>query len=337
MSSVEPGEPGAPGAAAGVPQAFAGLLVPGPSGPREAWLARPYPQLLRGPNHTWWRPAVSLAVVLGALLVVLLGYWTTMAAIWATKGGAVPTEAEYDSWAASPTGVLLVNLLLAALIPVAQLGVWAGHGWRPRWVASVTGGVRWVWLVRCAVIALVVMVIANGLLLLFTGGAELSPEQRAGSYVLVVLATTPLQAAGEEYFFRGWLSQTIGSLVPRAGAGALLAAVVSATTFAYAHGQQDLWLFADRLCFGLVSSWLVWRTGGLEASITLHAAFNLVAFAYSVFTGQVGAMLTASETDSQSVLVDTVILLIGAAAIDLMARRLRIARLFRPPLRSWGG
>jgi membrane protease YdiL (CAAX protease family) len=296
---------------------------------------RPYPQLLRGPNHAWWRSLVSLAVVLGAFLVLLLGFWVTMAAVWAIRGGGPPTEAEYDAWAASPAGVLLVNLLLAGLIPVAHLGVWAGHGWRPRWLGSVLGGVRWIWLTRCAVISLVVMVIANGIVLILAGGAELRPEQRAGSYAVVVLATTPLQAAGEEYFFRGWLSQTIGALVPRAGAGALLAAVVSATAFAYAHGQQDPWLFADRLLFGLVSSWLVWRTGGLEASITLHAAFNLVAFAYSVLTGQVGAMLTVSEADPLSVVIDTVILLVGAAAIDLTARRLRIVRLFRPPLRSW--
>lgn len=322
------------GAAGPVPHTLTGPLVPG-AGPREAWLARPYPQLLRGPNHAWWRPVLSLVIALGSSLVVLVAFWITMAGMWATQADTPPSEAQYNDWAASPIGVLTTNVLLACLIPVSQLAVWGGHGWRPRWVASIAGGVRWVWLIRCSVVVVIVMVVANGGLLLAAGGVEFSPEHRALTYALVVLATTPLQAAGEEYFFRGWLSQAIGSLVPRAGAGALLAAVVSATVFAYAHGQQDPWLFTDRLLFGLVASWLVWRTGGLEASIALHAGFNVVAFTYSVLTGGVSDMLTVTEAEPISVLVDAVILLIGAAAIDVAARRLRIGRLFHPPVRGW--
>ena len=62
---------------------------------------------------------------------------------------------------------------------------------------------------------------------------------------------------------------------------------MSATLFALAHGGQEPALFADRFAFGVVASWLVWRTGGLEASIALHAANNLVSLGYTASTGSV--------------------------------------------------
>ena len=71
----------------------------------------------------------------------------------------------------------------------------------------------------------------------------------------------------------------------------MLAALVTATLFALAHGAQDPWLFADRLLFGVVASWLAWRTGGLEAPIALHAANNLVSLGYTAVEGTLSESL----------------------------------------------
>ncbi|MFN8082323.1 MAG: CPBP family intramembrane glutamic endopeptidase [Kineosporiaceae bacterium] len=229
----------------------------------------------------------------------------------------------------------MTNLVLAALILVAQAAVWGGHGWRPRWLASIGGGIRWAWLVTSYLVCLLVMLIADAALLAFDGGLTWRPQSQAGLYVVIVLATTPLQAAGEEYLFRGWMAQAIGAWIPRAGVGAGVAALVSSSLFALAHGQQDPWLFADRFVFGLAASWLVWRTGGLEASIAMHGANNLIAFAYSVASGQLAEMLDATSSSPESFLVDLVLIVLTAVLLDRLARRRALPRLFHPPMRAW--
>jgi membrane protease YdiL (CAAX protease family) len=209
-----------------------------PAGPAEAWVPRPYPQLLRGPGHRWWRPLAGLGVLL-ALVAGLLVTATLVAAVVAvaTGGGdAEATEQQFESWSITPAGFLVTNLFLASFIALAQVAVWAGHGWRPRWVASVVPGLRWRWTATAAAVTAIVYVPLTAAFVLLSeeGG---TPERDAALLLLIVLLTTPLQAAGEEYLCRGWLTQAIGSVVPRAVVGAVLAAVVSAGVFALAHGQ----------------------------------------------------------------------------------------------------
>ena len=161
-----------------------GTALPGPA---EAWRARPYSQMLRGPNHAWWRPLVSTLVVGLWLIGLVVAFGVLLAAAMATSGvlgpDDAPSRAQLDEWGASPSGLLLINLSLALLIPIAQSAVWAGHGWRPRWVASVTGGVRWVWLVRCYLASLVVLVVVNGVLVAIDGGLGEIAAGTSGRFV----------------------------------------------------------------------------------------------------------------------------------------------------------
>ncbi|TMM46646.1 CPBP family intramembrane metalloprotease, partial [Cutibacterium acnes] len=70
-------------------------------------------------------------------------------------------------------------------------------------------------------------------------------------------------------------------------AGCWTSVVVSALVFAFMHGTQNAWLFADRFAFGLLAGWLVIVTGGLEAGVAAHVVNNLFAFGYAVFLGGV--------------------------------------------------
>ena len=89
----------------------------------------------------------------------------------------------------------------------------------------------------------------------------------------VILLVVPLQAAAEEYVFRGYLQQAIGRWL-RHPAFAILLPV---PLFVLGHLYDPLGQAAVGL-FAVVAGWLTWRTGGLEAAIALHVVNNLSAF-----------------------------------------------------------
>jgi membrane protease YdiL (CAAX protease family) len=97
-------------------------------------------------------------------------------------------------------------------------------------------------------------------------------------FVIVIVLLTPLQAAGEEYAFRGYLTQAFGGLFRNRVA----AVVIPAVLFALAHGAQDAPVFVDRLAFGLVAGILVVATGGLEAGIAMHVLNNFLAYGFAL-------------------------------------------------------
>lgn len=307
------------------PDAYgSGYGYPPPTAPR------PYTQVLRGARHRWWRPLVSLAVVVGGVVLGLVV--TTIAFL---VGVAVdPAVSVADL--ARPDGLgllisrwwafLVNNLFLAWLIPVAVLAVWAGHAWRPRWVVSVVGRVRWAWLGLASLVSLGFFGVATGLSFVLDPATRFDPEPQAAVILVVVLLTTPLQAAGEEFLFRGWLSQAVGSWFARPLAGALVAGAVSASFFALAHGSQGPFLFADRFAFGVVASVLAWRTGGLEAGIAAHALNNMVIFVPVVLTGQLASALDPGDATALQLGVDVVVLALLVLVLDALARRRGLVR-----------
>ena len=207
---------------------------------------------------------------------------------WATTAG----DQQYQDYFAKafafelPIGMLSVNIGLAALIPIAWGLMAAVHHMRPRWLSSVQPRIRWRYLLACAAIAAVVL---NGVMLLSTTvGKELSYQPQKGfwGFLVVIVLTSPIQAAAEEIFFRGYLLQALGSLVARPWFGI----TVSSLVFALLHGTQNLPLFADRLAFGLLAALLVWRTGGLEAGIAAHVINNVFAYVVAGLTTSIAAL-----------------------------------------------
>ncbi|WIB13968.1 CPBP family intramembrane glutamic endopeptidase [Curtobacterium sp. MCPF17_052] len=82
--------------------------------------------------------------------------------------------------------------------------------------------------------------------------------------ILLVVLLVPFQAAAEEYVFRGFLMQTIGSWIPVRAVGAVVAVVVSTVLFAVLHvpNGYNVWGILDVGSFGLVAAVIVLRTGG---------------------------------------------------------------------------
>jgi membrane protease YdiL (CAAX protease family) len=248
-----------------------------------------YPQILRGQWYAWWRSAAG--VILGLSLFLLVTTVVSQALVmvfWATTAGDQPYRDYFTKAFAFelPTGMLAVNLGLAALIPIAWALMAMIHQMRPRWLSSVQPRIRWRYMFGCLAIAAVAL---NGVMLLSTTvGKPLSvqTQQDFWAFLAVIVLTSPIQAAAEEIFFRGYLLQALGSLVAKPWFGVIASAVV----FALLHGTQNVPLFVDRLAFGLLAGILVWRTGGLEAGIAAHVINNVFAYLIAGLTTSVAAL-----------------------------------------------
>lgn len=320
------------------PQPFSPPPFPPPypawgSAPAKPDLPRAYPQLLRGPKHAWWRPLVSLGVMLGFVVVLFIVMVVLSLVAFVLSGTSLDelesTQAMMREWGDEPWFLLFNNLFLAALIPLSMLTVWIAHGWRPRWVTSVVGGMRWKWLVVTSAIALAVQVVAT-LVLFAIDGFPSGVGTNVVWLLVVVFLTTPLQAAGEEYFFRGWLTQSIGSWIPAALVSALVTAALASTLFAIAHGSQNVWLFLDRFAFGVLASYLTWRTGGLEAAIGTHTVNNVVVFVPTILTGGMATVLETTAVAAWVVAADVAAMVVMGSFIVLLARRMGIQREYVP-------
>ena len=229
----------------------------------------------------------------------------------------------------TPGGLAYLNVSLAAAIPVAILIALALHRLRPGWLASVTGRMRWRWLLVClglSVVALIATLVVSAFLPAQSDGAELSgslndwtPEVR--NFLLVIVFLTPLQAAGEEYAFRGYLTQAFGGLFRNRAAAVLAPALL----FALAHGAQDLPIFFDRFAFGVVAGILVIATGGLEAGIAMHVLNNFLAFGLALAYTDMSSALNPTGGSWWNIPVTLTQSLVYLAVAIWAARRMGIA------------
>ncbi|MEU6089541.1 CPBP family intramembrane glutamic endopeptidase [Streptomyces sp. NPDC047085] len=281
----------------------------------------PYHRLARfSGHHRWWRPLVGTLVVAVVYVITVVVLYAVLDE-WGSRKG-YPEDP--DGWAEfGPVPDTAVGLLLIALAtPVVLLAVrWIGQ--RPAGtVSSVTGRLRWRWLILCVLTGLPIVALAMGgmLLLPADGGEEFrwAGWTVFGPALAMLVVLVPLQAAAEEYVFRGWLTQAVGAFIR----SPWFAFLPQAVLFAAAHGWGTPWGFADLVVFGAAAGWLTWRTGGLEASIGLHTVNNLLAFAASAATVD---GLTSDETAADAtwpvVALDVVGILLYAAAVVWLLRR----------------
>jgi membrane protease YdiL (CAAX protease family) len=242
----------------------------------------------------WWRPLAGLMVgvllMLVAQFVLLIGFLL----FFLVDGGDVQDRLDALSNTSHVTPSLLayLNLSLAAAIPVAMFLTWVFHRLSPGWICSVAGRLRWRWMLvnfGLALVALFATLIVGNFVPAAGDPADSSGGLNSWTdttrdFVIVILLLTPLQAAGEEFAFRGYLTQAFGGLFAPLGPwGSRAAAVLlPAVLFALAHGAQDPPVFVDRLAFGLVAGILVIATGGLEAGIAMHVLNNFLAYGFAL-------------------------------------------------------
>ncbi|WP_294568546.1 CPBP family intramembrane glutamic endopeptidase, partial [uncultured Arthrobacter sp.] len=245
--------------------------------------AFPFHRLTRSwAGHRWWKPL--LTGLLGTIFYLV--FMLIVLVIGGIRGGLDPAlGASYlerlESFDLSDPlvfGFTMVSLIL--LIPALALAALI-TGPRPiGLLSSVHGRIRWGWLGRCLAAAAVIysLSIALSFLLepLFPGYVPPTLDlagPRVGILIAMTLLLVPFQAAAEEYVFRGYLMQAVGSWL-RHPAFAILLPV---PLFVLGHGYDPLGQL-DVALFAVFAGWITWRTGGLEAAIAAHVDNNSTIF-----------------------------------------------------------
>lgn len=324
---------------------------PGWSAPQSAYYAPPQPRAHAFPHaeptpyhamlRTWtyatWKPIVgTLVAIAGMLVVAPLVLLPVLAAGVALEGG--PFWQSFQDSATlkvvTPATLLYLNAVLGSMILVTWFVIRVVHRMRPRWLTSVVPRMRWRFFAVClglAAIALVAQLLVGTLL---PSGSEGDLGGKLNAFTtstavaaLVVLLTTPFQAAGEEYLFRGYLLQAVGSLFRNRW----VAILTTATLFALAHGAQNFPLFFDRFAFGLIAGWLVTKTGGLEAGIALHVLNNFLAFGLALSFGDLSGTLNVSEASWWNIVLTVTQSAVYAGLVLVVARRMGLQTHTRPP------
>jgi uncharacterized protein len=298
---------------------------------------REYHQMLRTWNYAWWRPVVGMILVgVGMIVVAPLVLMPVLLAGVAIEGGPFWESFEKAATlqAIGPSSLLYLNLTLGSTILVTWFVMRVIHRMRPRWLTSVAPKMRWKFFFICiglAVLALIAQIVVSALM---PGAQEADVTQQVNDFTtttavlaVIVLLTTPLQAAGEEYVFRGYLMQALGSLLNNKW----VALLVTATLFALAHGVQNFPLFFDRFMFGLIAGWLVVRTGGLEAGIAMHILNNFLAFGFALTFADLTETLNVSEVGWGNIPLTLTQSVVYAVLVLLVAKKLNLRTRTNPP------
>ncbi|MBB5813075.1 CPBP family intramembrane glutamic endopeptidase [Streptomyces collinus] len=301
-----------------------------PVGPFPDPIPQPYHRLDRTTGrHRWWRPLAGTVLLAFAYFVILLVLLALSYGLGTALGAPELPDDGADLGPLGNTAMDLVSIAIA--LPLVLLAtLWPARR-RVGTVTSVTGRLRIGWLGRCllaGLLPILLLTVTSFLLPDDSGDSGTWVGWRSFLTALAVLALlVPLQAAAEEYVFRGWLLQAVGAFVR----SPWFAVIPQAVLFAAAHGWGTRWGFLGLLVNGLVAGLLTIRTGGLEAAIALHVLNNLLAFgASAAVVDGLSSDETAADAPWALALTAIVTDLLYAAIVLWFARRHKPQRLSAP-------
>ncbi|GAA4240888.1 hypothetical protein GCM10022254_67490 [Actinomadura meridiana] len=330
-----PGYPGYPPHGYGPPPVKRPWTVEAPKG-------APFHRLARTEAHRWWRPLVGTLAIAGVGMVLALALMLAGMIIQVAATGHTDTSGTSDTIFGDQTADLAYNLAaLGLFLPVVLFAAWGVQRRRPGTLSSVAGRLRWRWLLACCGLAFLFCLVSFGTSAIagaFVDDTSTGDEHWVGwgDFLLpavVIVFLVPVQSAAEEYMFRGWLLQAVGAHTlenSRRRIGQALSVVfrtpwpgivIGSALFTSGHGYTG-WGILDIFTFGAVAAWLAVRTGGLESGIALHVFNNLMAFLLPAAVGELD--IEQGGVAWQVVVADVVPMLLYAAAVTWLARRMRV-------------
>jgi membrane protease YdiL (CAAX protease family) len=239
-------------------------------------------------SYRWWKPLVAFVVGIGFYYAMTIVYQEILLLIVSAAGGhqaqvdLVAAVNQNQQNASNPLVMLFTLGSLATMLPAAVLAVRILGLGTFGTLASVRGRLRWRWLAQCILPGVVYIALVIGL------GAVVPASWQGGTgdasgratplvplivSIVLILLFVPLQAAGEEFAFRGFGMQAFGSWFR----WPIVGIVVPTVGFAFAH-SYNVWGKLDVAALGVSFAYLTWRTGGLEAGVVAHVINNVVVF-----------------------------------------------------------
>lgn len=290
-----------------------------------------YHTLPKAFKHTrFWKPILAFAI--GTIIYLIA---QTVFVIGSFFALGLHKERDVLEFAISLEKPMEVNLPMifilfgsvAIMLPIMFLTLLITQMKPIHMVSSVELKIRWKYLFKSLVIS---GIFTTGLIVLggFLDGSiydfELPKDTNIYYWLglaVLLLIIVPIQSAAEEYVFRGFIMQTLGGWF-----GSLIVAIgVTSTAFAFAHMYQK-WAFISTLLFGIVCGYLVYVTGGLEASIAIHVTNNVVSVIYMLFVFK--EFNPAESGDSAGALITVVQLIIISAILIKIAKKDKIKTSF---------
>jgi hypothetical protein len=282
-----------------------------------------------------WRQVLGIVLMVAwlglfAALVVSIPFALWYAVHGDDVGAALTALGDTDR--ITPSSLAYIDLVLATPIGMAILLSWRLHRVGARWLLSVAGRLRWRLLFACFGCALVTLMATFAVQAVVPQQCDVPASdahlsRTVVAYLLVILLLTPFQASGEEFMFRGYLTQCLGALSRRAWVPVLVTGLV----FGAFHGfGQPLPVFLSRFAFGLVAGYLVIRTGGLEAGIAMHTLNNWLSLGIAAVYDQMSTTLDPSCNSWWAVPVTLTQSVVYLALVVLVCRTTQVATTTAP-------
>ena len=264
-------------------------------------------------TYAWFKPLL-VALLTAVFTLMISGIMLLIGLLWlgdpALMGKAMSNSSPYYY---SGPGLLVAVGGVAGMLPALALAERIVRGRPFSSYSSSRGGWNWAAFVKCFVLAAIVFgaeVVAMAFGMPDAGADGINKFTIIGAVICIVVV--PLQAAAEEYIYRGLLMQSIGSWTKLPA----LAVVLSAIIFGISHGNYDVLGITATGIAGLGFAFLAWYSRGLEASSAAHAANNLSVF---IFSGL--GLGSGGSGGIEMVLISSGVMLLYCACIVLLDRK----------------
>lgn len=180
--------------------------------------------------------------------------------------------------------------LLTLVLFIPALYISTRFIYKTSFSSQLTFGRKWNW--KLYLISVAITLAVYVVYYLAMGAAsEMNLSKVSAISILLFIILPIFQAFAEEYIFRGFLMQTLGSWfkIP------IVAIIIQAVLFGLIHFQYNVTGMVGVLISGIIYGFVTWYTKGLEISSALHAVNNLTAFLAILFsfmssTGSISSM-----------------------------------------------
>lgn len=240
---------------------------------------RNYASAFRPLSKRWGRFLIGLGVALGMFLMsqapsTILTFFLVSDSFTGTSDVNAAMDQLLTELMQSEWLLLVTNIGWGIMIAgsIATMAVYGKGAWR--YLLSVAGKWRWGLTLKALGLFTVPFAIYIGVTLAMEEGLPWRFDPHWG-LVFTVILLTPLQATGEEFLFRGVLTQKIGGWIPHQLVAALVSGGVTGFIFGAIHGHGFSIATFQLMCVGWACSLLTHRTGGLEAASVLHTLNNV--------------------------------------------------------------